>query len=166
MIQEKDEILIWKYVDGLATEEEAAYLLRRAATDAEIDSELHWARETDSAMLTNAKTSLSIDLRSKIITSNSSLPNKEKISSQGWMKPGLQFFAFFNIAVFALGIFILCFIPFKAQPGAISVLVLFLKFLSTPIMQTALTLCIGIFFLLLLDQWLRKHNQGRLTTPV
>jgi hypothetical protein len=167
MMNQEDEILIWKYLDGKANAGEVDALLRRAGNDTELKSELDRAEKIDKIMLKDKKHVLSPALRLKILQQISVQEETKLISSQRWMNPGLNLFALFNISLLIIGLIYSYLIPVNiASEKIIGAWAMFFQVLKTPTIQIFLMLSTGVFVLLIFDQWLNKHGHRKLTTPV
>ena len=159
-----DEILIWKYLDGLMSESEVLEFLNRNEVDLDLKNELDWDREVDKAILDQPVFKMTSSLRSRILQEMTK-PGK-KASSTSWFSSGLKYFTLFNVLIFIAGMLLILF-PFNASSQNQSEFWrTYLHLLNTPIVQTIFIIGIGFFGLLWFDQWLKKQNHGKLTTPV
>lgn len=167
MVQRDDERLIWKYIDGQASDQETSDLLSRFEKDATLRGYFDLVRQIDQKLEKSASYTLPENLKQKIIESTATSVVTKKSLTESMPLGGLKPFVVFHLILLSIGlvIFISNLDQFEFSTN-LHVFQSVIRMTESPIVRLSLLLSIGFFVLFIFDSYLKVRNQGKLTTPV
>lgn len=168
MTDRDDELLIWKYLDGQASNEETDQLFKKSADDPAFKSYFDLLTQLEHNLNQPGMVMLSDTARQQILerTAEAGVPEKVITSSIPVFR-GLKSFALLNIVVLiaAIVFFFLNLGHFEFGTD-LKIVEDFYRTVENPALQFFFMLSIAIFGLLIFDAYLKTRGHGRSTTPV
>ncbi len=167
MVQRDDERLVWKYIDGQASDQETSDLFHQVEKNATLRRYFDLVSQIDQNLEQSEPYKVSENLKQKIIESTSTPVLTKKILTDSMPLGGLRPFIVLHLVLLSIGIVI--FMSNLDQfefSNHLHILQSVVHISESPIVRLFLMLSIGFFVLLIFDSYLKVRNQGKLTTPV
>lgn len=167
MVQRDDERLIWKYIDGQASDQEISDLFYRFEKNATLRGYFDLVSQIDQNLEQSEPYKISENLKQKIIESTTTPVLTKKFLTGSMPLGGLRPFVVLHLVLLSIGIVI--FMSNLDQfefSSHLHILQSVVQISESPIVRLFLMLSIGFFALLIFDSYLKVRNQGKLTTPV
>lgn len=166
MVQRDDERLIWKYLDGQASDLEISDLFCRFEKNATLRGYFDLVSQIDQNLVQSEPYKLSENLKQKIIKSTSAHVVAKKSLTESMPLGGLKPFVILHLILLSTGIMIFLSNLDEFEFTNLHVLQSVIQITESPIVRLLLLLSIGFFVLFIFDSYLKVRNQGKLTTPV
>lgn len=166
MVQRDDERLIWKYIDGQASDQEISDLFHRFEKDAALRGYFDFVSQIDLNLEKSEPYKLSENLKQKIIKSTSTYALSKQLPTYSMPLGGLRPFVLLNIVLLGIGIAIFMGNPDQFEFSTNLHVLQSVQITESPVVRLLLLLSMGFFVLFIFDSYLKVRNQGKLTTPV
>jgi hypothetical protein len=168
MTDSDNELLIWKYLDGQASNEEKNHLLRKSEEDPGFKSYLDLLTQLEDNLNQPGVVRLSDAARQQILerAAKTGVPEKSVITGIPIFR-GLKSFALLNVILLIAAI-LFFFLNLKHFEFGTDLKIVqdFYRTVENPALQSFFMLSIAFFGLLIFDAYLKKRSHGRSTTPV